>query len=505
MAGVYSKSIHSGKWFLINTFSQKALSLGTFFILARLLVPADYGVITLVLLIVGISNQVTTFPFGDAITQRQGDIEPFLDPVWTIDVLRAVLLAVLLAIVAGPLGHFFNLPDASIPILRYAGLFYVIPAFANVRQLYFFKQLDFRKVFLRDLVSQIAYATTAICYATFVHPSAFALFFGYLALYTTSAIASYVLAPARMAFSFAFRRLKELIPFTKWMYGQDFLDLLLQQSDKLVVGRLLEPALLGIYSRAKDLSSMGTSILTSVINKVGFPAFALVQDKMEKIREGFLKSVDVLVLGALPFTLILLLEGGALVRVMLGTPWLPIVVPLKIFAFGNVFLAFERLASPVLCALGRPDVNVKINLTQALIALPLMLIGYRVFDFRGLAIAVVVSWIIMLVIAILKTRPILNIPVSAFIPAIQSAGAASAFLVLVDVALRAVRTGEDPRLIVLGEAALLGAAYFAMLLGISSRMRKGPWTTLVSIIRELGWPRRPSLPVPPPGTSGDVV
>jgi O-antigen/teichoic acid export membrane protein len=506
MAGVYSKSIHSGKWVLINTFAQKAISLVTFFILARLLVPEDYGVITLVLLVVGISNQITTFPFGYAIQQRQDDVEPYLDPIWTIDVLRSFAIAAVLAATAVPLGRFFHLSESAIPILRLSGLFLVIPAFANVRQLYFFKQLDFRKVFLRDMISQVVYALTAIGFARFVEASPWALFAGYIALYVTGAIVSYILAPGRPTFSFAFRRLKVLVSYTKWMYSRDFLDLLLQQIDKLVVGRLLEPALLGIYSRAKDLSSMGTAILTSVVSKVGFPAFSIVQDKMDKIREGFLKSVDVLVLGALPFTLVLLFEGGALVHVLLGTPWLPIVVPLKIFAFGNLFLAFVRLTAPVLSALGRPDVNVKINLTQALVSVPLMLIGYRVFGFRGLAIAVVASWVVMLVIAILKTRPVLNIPVRAFHPVIASAGAATAAIALVDVALRVVRgASEPPRLIVLGEAALLGLIYLFVLLGISRRMGKGPYRTLVSIVRELGWPRRSVPPEPPLGTAGDVV
>lgn len=483
MEGVYHKSIHSGKWLLINILTQKALSLVTFFVMARLLLPEDYGVITVVLLVVGIINQLTTFPFGDAITQRQGDVEAYLDPVWTLDLLRTGALAIGFFFAGGLIANFFHVPSHAIGMIQFAGIFLVIPALANIRQLYFFKQLDFRKVFVRDVVSQIAYATTAIVYAIYIQPSPWALFYGYCALYLTGMIASYLLAPARPAISFRFRPLKTLVPFTKWVYGQDFLDLFLAQIDKLVVARLLEPALLGIYSRAKDLSSMTTSILTSIISKVGFPAFSLLQDRMDKIKEGFLKSVDVLLMAALPFAIIMLLEGGAIVRMLLGVPWLPLVVPLKIFAFGNVFLSFVRVVIPVFSAIGRPDINTKLNALQAILSVPLMVVGYYFFGFRGLASAVVITWIVMLSVVILKARPILRISTQEIAPGFVSGTVASVGVFIVDLLFRLTLPGDLSALLVLLKLAVLSATYLGLLFWTSTRFTTGPLQTLISVSR----------------------
>lgn len=490
--GVYAQTIQSGKWFMLSAFCQKLLNLATFFILARLLVPGDYGVMTVVLLSVDLLSQLTDFTFGDALTQRKGSIEPYLDPLWTFDILRSLVVGAILFFIAPFVADFFRIQPQFLPLLRMSGLMLVVPAFGSARQIYFYKELNFHKLFIRDISALAAFSIGSICFAFFVSASAWAFFIGYMTQYAVGVVMSYVLYPSRPIISFRFRRIKDLMSYTKWVYGQNFLDLLFTQIDKLVVGRLLNPTDLGLYAKAKDMASIATAMLGSMINKVGLAAFSKVQDRLEKVQEGFLKSIDVLLVFSVPVALLLLLEGGAAVTILLGTKWLGLVVPLKIFAFGNLFLAFVRVVSPVLGALGRPDINFKMNVLQALLSVPFLYVGYRFFGVNGLAYGVVLAWIALLVYAILRARQILKIPKKAFLPAFWSGGIASSTILLTDILLRSIQIQERwPWM--LTRLAALGILYFLVLFVTSWRIGNGPWRTFQSIFRELGLVLRKSL------------
>lgn len=483
--GVYNRSLKSGKWFLLNVFGQKVINFGTFFILARLLDPRDYGIIGAVLIVHGFLDQLTNPSFGQALTREQKPIERYLDPMWTFEILRYALIAVILFFSAGAIGRFFHFDQTETTLLQYSGLMLLIPALGNIRQLYFFKELQFEKIFIRDIATQLVFALAAIGYASFIQPSVWALLAGYLASYLVAVGLTYALYPSRPALSFRFRQLRELVSYSKWVYGQNLLEVALSQFDKLLVGRLLNPASLGLYAKGKDLASITTAIMTSLIAKVGFSAFSKIQDQMDKVRAGFLKSIDVLLISGLPVTLLLLLEGGLIVTVLLGEKWLGLVVPLKIFAFGNLFLAFVRVTNPVLAALGRPDINFKTNALQTALSLPLMYAGFTFYGLNGLAAAVVGTWIFLLGYVILRARPVLNIPVRAFVPAIMSGGLASLGVLVLDVLGRGYVHALDTPVAGLAWVAGLGLFYFLGLRTVSRRFPQSPWETFVSILQKI--------------------
>ncbi|MEN9558533.1 MAG: hypothetical protein RL141_902 [Candidatus Parcubacteria bacterium] len=480
--GVYQRSIQSGKWFMANIAVQKGLHLVTFFILARLLLPEDYGVMTLVMLVVGLLGQFTNPSFGDALLQRKEGVERFLDAVWTFELLRAVVLAAILTVCAPILGMWFHIPSALLVLFPLNGFLLILSAFSNARQMYFFRDLQFHKVFIRDISTQGAYAAVTIGYAAFIDASVWALFYGLVAQTVVGVVASYALHPARPGFSFQFMPLRSLWRFSRWVYGQDMLDALLAQIDKVFLGALLTTTEVGLYTRAQSVASTGTALVASLVTKVGFPAFSKLQDQLGKVQQGLLKSIDILLVTSLPISLLLLLEGGALVTLFLGPNWVGLVVPLKIFAFGNLFVAFVRVVNPILAALGRPDINFRTNILQVCVTVPLMYVGVRVAGVRGLAATIVVMWLALLAYVIWRARPVLNMPKRDFLPAIASGFAAGAGAFMVDVSLRVFTEATDVRMGIL-RAAIAGALYTVVLLGVSWRFRAGPWYTLRAILQ----------------------
>lgn len=483
--GILHKSIQSGKWFLFGTISQRLINLAAFFVLARLLMPKDYGVLAIVFIVTNFLDRVSAPGFGTALMQKRESVEHYLDTVWTFDLIKSILIAGLIFFLGGYISNFFKIEDSDAIIIKLSGLLIVISALSNSRQLYFFKNLDFKKVFWRDLAGHISYTLVAIGWALFISATVWALFVGYLARYVAGLIMSYILYPIRPRLVFYFSRLKDLFGYSKWIYGQNMLDYFLSSIDNIFVGRLLNTAQLGFYSRARDLPSTFSSPFLSMISKIGFPAYAKVQDRLDKIQEGFLKSMHLLLLITVPLSLLLILEGGTIVSVFLGQKWLPIVVPLKILSFANIFIGLVGLVKPIFNAVGRPEINFKINIIQLIVSVPLIYLGIKFFQLKGAAMAVVIIWLILLFFTIFQARPILKLGKDRIFAPLVSVFAASLGTFIIAVLFRGFIHSHFSSFFIIGWVAVLGVIYFLMIWLAGLVLKEGPWFTIKSILREL--------------------
>jgi O-antigen/teichoic acid export membrane protein len=408
--GVYAKTVKGGFWYVVNAVTQKALQIVSFVILARLLVPEDYGVYAVILIVLGFFNQITNLPFGTTLIQRRGDVEAYLDPYWTLDILRSIVNAALIAVLGHWIAVWFHV-ERFTPLIQLCGILLVLPTFSNIRNLTLFRDMDFRTLAVRDILTQIVYVVTAVGYAFWVERSAWALVVGNAAMYVFGNFLSYRLVPGRARASFAFGRLRDLVGHAKWVYGQNLVDYAANFTDKILLGLTLAPGELGLYAKAKDLSTSPAGFIASVARKVGLSAFALVQDSQARIRQGMLRGIDVLFLTAVPAAIVFLLEGGTVIRILLGDNWLSIVIPFKIMAVGGIFLAVISIINTTVIAVGRPEAGFKANLYQTLLALPLSWVGIQAAGIRGLAVATLVVWLVLAAYLFIRVRHVIQLSI----------------------------------------------------------------------------------------------
>lgn len=479
-----SKSVHGGKWLVLSTAVQKVVSLATFLFLARWLTPADYGTIAVLLMVTAAVERFTSHGLGTALAQKGGDLEPYLDTVWTINVFRSFVVAAILVAIARPLSVFFNIPDAA-EMMRWGGLFIIISSVGNIRQLYFFTRMDFKKVFWREVSGQIGYAVTAIGYVLFVGASFWALFFGHVARFAAAAIASYWLYPHLPRFAFRFKQLAPFVNYSKWVVGQNMFDYFLGMLDQLFVGRLLGPVSLGYYAKARDLSSLTTSSLLSIIRKVGFFAYANLQADRSKIQEGFIKSLDVVLLVTLPFSLLLIVEGGTIVSFILGAQWLGLVPPLKILAVANIFRAIAGLVYPLFNSIGRPELNFKATLLQLVISLPLFYVGIQWGQSFGAAVAFLATSFALLLYAVWQARSVLSFGWQAIMPTLQYVVALNGPLALIAIVFRPLIHSFNNEAVVIAWIGFLSLLYVILFFVVGSFLSRGPGKTAMQLWSEL--------------------
>lgn len=485
--GVLGRSIESGKWMMAGALFQRLLGIVSLVVLARMLSPRDFGIMAIVLLVPRLLQSVSETGFGAAAIQREGAIEPYLNPLWTIAIVKSCAIA-LLVWVAGPwIVQFFHVPEAMWAV-RLGGLAIVVQNLANVGELFFFKNLNFRKVVIRDTIRESAYVVAAIAAAFFLR-SHWALFLGTLAGFFAQTLSTYFLNPYRPRLSWQWGALRDLVAESKWFVFQGWLSLVVPFLEQTVIGRLLNAAQVGLYAKAKSIASLPPGFLNSVIATVSFPAYARIKDDRGKIREGLMRSADLLFFVLIPVTVLVAAGGGKLILIFLGPQWLPMIGALRVLLVMYLMVAVVDLAYALLNGIGHPDKKAKFEALRVGVTLPLIVLLTARAGILGTALALVCGIIPTFGLSVRALARLTGLPWRSMLKAaLVPAAAAGITLIPALVWKENLLALSIPAL--LGAIAGMGILYLA---GIAAAGTKGygPYATLTLVARVLR--RRRSL------------
>ncbi len=388
------RSLAGGHWYLINMVSQKMFAFGTFFITARLLTPADFGIITLAGIYPALADSFTAIAFETAlIPLKSGKEKPFLNSVWTFQILRGFAIAILVFFSAPLVVKFFN-AEENILLFQLSALPLIFNGFSNIGQIYFSRNLDFKKFFIRDFIIQSTTSIISVAGALTFH-SYWALFAGNTTALLFAALSTYVLNDYRPHIDMRFSKLKPLLSYGSWLYGQEILHQIALTAENVLIGRFAGASNIGLYTKAKGLAQAPSSIVASIIGKVGFSTFAAIHDSLAYVREGFYKSTDLLVVISLPFLAAILVAGEHIVSILLGSRWLDMGFILKIIVIPATLDAIiSSLARPIFNALNKPRLHFNLNIVYSGGFTLLLLLLVPPFGIIGAAWALLLSSLI---------------------------------------------------------------------------------------------------------------
>ena len=328
--------------------------------LARLLVPADFGLVAMALTLIGAIGALANFPIFDALMRRPEEDTRLHDVAFTIQVARAFLMALALAAVAPAAAAWYGEPRLTPMVLAIAGM-EAVTGFSNVGMVQFQRELRFDMQFKLQILPAILQllATLLIAWLT---GSYWALLVGMAVLRITRVGMSYVIHPYRPRFSLV--GWQELIGFSFWLWLAGLAAMVWGQTDSFVIGPLFGSATLGLYVLASQVAGLPVSELLEPLNAVLFASFAHAQRDRTSIGINPMTVAVALLLLMAPIALVISAEAGSIVHLLLGNRWLA-AVPLVVIAAWRVLLhPFHVVSRSVLIARGRVRQNFWISLTM---------------------------------------------------------------------------------------------------------------------------------------------
>lgn len=351
------KVARGGFWLLSLRVMEKALGLVRLVILARLLAPNDFGHLGIALLTISTLETFSQTGFQAALIQKKGKVDDYLDTAWTVSVFRGIFLFTILFLSAPYLVIFFDSPTPAL-FIQVIGIQILFQGFTNIGIVYFQKELEFNKLAVYRLCSTLAYFIISVT-AAIILKNVWALVFGVLAEGLTGLITSYLIHPYRPRFSFNLDKIKELFGFGKWVFGSTILIFLITQGDDIFVGKMLGMAALGFYQMAYRISNMPATEITHVISQVTFPAYSKMQDNLPRLRESYLRVLQLTAFLSFPITGLIFILAPDFIEIFLGKKWMPMVPIIQVLVAAGLVRSIAATTGPIFNAVGKPDIDTR--------------------------------------------------------------------------------------------------------------------------------------------------
>ena len=323
--------------------ANAALQLGIVAILARLVAPADFGVVSAALIVIGFSAIVSQIGLGPAIVQRRDLEARHHDTAFTASVLLGLSLGAAVWVTAPLAAAAVGIPSAE-PILRVLAWTFPIQGLGLVSEALLRRELAFRWLANRDVLTYaIGYGAVGVALAL-AGWGAWALVAGQLTQTGLRTAMLLVVHPPRRQSWGEWRAFRELMYFGGGFTIARIANYAALQGDKVVVGSTLGPAALGLYDRAYQFMAAPAHGIGLVLDSVLFPAMAKVQDDAARLGAAYRRGVALIALLVMPLSMLALVVAPEIVRVVLGAKWEAAITPFQILAVGMLFRTSYKMS-----------------------------------------------------------------------------------------------------------------------------------------------------------------
>lgn len=347
--------------------------------LARLLTPADFGLVAIATTIGSIVNVLTDLSMANALIQHKDPQREHLDTAFTLNVLRAAGIGVLLAVFAVPVAHIYD-DERLIGLLIASAAVAALIGLKNPKTVLYTRDLDFRQAFVITVIQRLVNFGTALAIA-YIYQSYWALVLGTLAGQVAGVVLSYFYRPflPRLGFTHA----KDLFAFSAWLLASQLIGVLNTRADQLFIGYALGHGPLGHYTVADNLSVLPTRETTLPLAQALFPGFARLQGERDRLASAFNRAQAVTCALALPAGIGFAAIADPAVRLALGDRWLETIPLIQWMATIYAVQTLAAGAHPLTLALGKTRALFQRDLVTLLVRLPLILGGLFLFGVMG--------------------------------------------------------------------------------------------------------------------------
>lgn len=378
-------------WSMNSKFSMQLFNLLITAILARLLLPEDFGLVGMSLIIIGLVSLINESGLATAIVQRKELEELHLSTAFWTNIATGILLYLLTFFLSPFIADFFRTEMVE-PIIKVAAISFLISSITIVHRSLLSRNLEFKTIAKTEIAGSFISGTCALYLALSG--------FGFWSLVAKNLINDLVVVsltlliyPWKPAIKFSREKFNDLFGFGLNVIGGNMLNYFRQNLDYIIIGRLMGAELLGYYTLAYTLAVFPAVKVIPVITRVVFPAFSLLQDDKLRFKKGYIKLVSALSFFLIPALVGLALVAPELIIQVYGDKWTPTILPLQILCILGLVESTSHTTKSVFYAKGKPGIELKLNAVKIIVSTCAILLGSH-YGIVGVAAALsVISFV----------------------------------------------------------------------------------------------------------------
>jgi teichuronic acid exporter len=383
-----SKVISSLLWKLLERVGTQGIQFIVTIVLARLVLPEEFGLIVLVTIFIAIAGVFVQSGFNTALIQKKDADEVDFSSVFYLSLFVASLLYIGLFFMAPLIATFYVEPELK-SVLRFLSLTLFLGAFNSIQVAVVARNMQFKKLFGSSLGAVIISATLGIvlAYASF---GVWALVVQQLSNQLVVTIILWFTVKWRPNKFFSIERIKNLYSFGWKLLASSLLDTLYKNITSLFIGKMFSSATLGFYNRGEQFPNLIVSNINGSIQSVMLPTLASHQDNKKRVKDIVRRSIVTSSFIIFPLMVGLAAIAEPFVKIILTEKWLPAVPFLQIFCASYALWPIHTANLQAINALGRSDIFLRLEIFKKILGIFILVLSIPLGVY-AMAIGVFVS------------------------------------------------------------------------------------------------------------------
>lgn len=378
-----SKATRGMVWSAFGTFSSQGISFTVGIILARILMPSDYGLIGMLAIFFAFSNMIIESGFANALIQKIDRTESDFSTIFFFNLLVSVIIYLILYLSAPLIASFYKTPELTL-LTRILSLNLLIGSLSIVQQVRLKILFDFKSIALITLISVVISGIFGVVLAL--------LNFGVWALVAQNLSAVFIKTLLLFYFNkwypqliFNLKSLKQLFGFSSKLLIAGLVSTIVNNLYSILIGKIFTPKEVGYYTRARQYPELLSDTITTILQGVTYPILTSLQNERERMVSVYGRLMRVTVFFVIPFLTLFAILAEPFVRLLLTEKWMPVVPLIQWLCFARMITPISALNMNILNAIGRSDLFLKVDLSK----LPIFILTIAVTVPLGINIVVI--------------------------------------------------------------------------------------------------------------------
>jgi O-antigen/teichoic acid export membrane protein len=350
-ASLKDRAINSMLWVTIDKTGGYFLVFVSNLVLARLLMPEDFGCIAMLHVFLAIADIIIHGGFGSALIQKKNPTHVDYTSVFYVNLTISIVLYGILFFTAPVIARFYSMPLLCI-VLRVQAIELIINSFTVVQLSILKKNLKFKAIAIRNLVSHFVGLTACIVCAVF-GLGVWSLVINAIVSRICGVLLLWKASFWRPTWEFSWPSVKELFGFGGFMLLSSIISTIYNELQSLLVGKFYSATDLGYVNQAKKLEGIPSGALASVVTQVSFPVFSKLQDNIEALKYGLKKNIKSVQYINLPMMMLLIVIAEPLIELLYGERWMASVPYFQILCVSRFFGVIIPLNMSIISAKGK--------------------------------------------------------------------------------------------------------------------------------------------------------
>lgn len=364
-------------------------------LLARILLPEDYGLISLVTIFIAIANVFVQSGFNTALIQKKDADEVDFSSVFYLSLGVATIMYILIFFGAPLVSNFYREPELTI-VLRVLAITLFFGAFNSIQNAVVSKRMQFKKLFFSSLGASLISGIIGIILA-YLGFGVWALVFQQILSQVSITIILWFTVKWRPILVFSIDRVKGLFNYGSKLLASSLIDTIYNNLRNLVIGKIYTPDVLGMYNRGQQFPQLIVTNINGSIQSVMLPTLSSEQDNKERVKSIVRRSIVTSSFIIFPAMVGLAAISEPVVKILLTDKWLPCVPFLQIFCFTYALMPIHTANLQAINAIGRSDIFLKLEIYKKVMGITILIItipyGVYAIALGGIISSVISSFI----------------------------------------------------------------------------------------------------------------